>query len=1364
MKKLVLIALGAAVSAASAREWTVDAQGGGDYTVIQDAIDAASAGDTIWVKPGVYATGGRATSEGSDNTARVLLTKPLTLAATSADPADTHIVGAPDPNSALDGKDYEGRGPNAVRCIRLEKVAASGGTVIRGFTIRDGYSAQRYNGDSYGANDSLLVAQPGGVTSFSAAYANFYVTDCVITNCYGVRGGLVRYGRYVRCRFADGHANAGAMLGKDIKALSSLFLKMPGACAANSTFVNCTFADGNGAALHLDSGSQNNTVCNTIVSAMGEAKFSAKAGNGTAKNSVFDRQPFSNATACHVGLAYPLFAPLRGDFRLRAGTVAATAGDAALIAPAFPNAPAAVDLYRSLDGTPFAATGAIPVGCYAQTAVAAGGAVQFDGANTVVCNGYAGTVGGFYAFSETSHAVFPVRPPTGKTYFGFSRATEQGGYQFPEMDESLYVAVPPTGVVVTNTAVAVAKEYWVDPVNGSDENAGTSSASPLKTLAKAASLLKQKEPTLVHCAAGDYAEGGAVASDANTTDTITNRLAISDYRICARFKGAGRGVSFISGAPDPDSDDGRGPKALRCVYLTGSSAEGPVAIQGFTLRNGFSGHGDTQDDQSYLGGLVRNGASTSLRQVIDCELVGGCAYRGAFAMNGTFTRCLFHGATDLGGGALRGATVRSSVFYGNGGKMLDFDNTVRQTTISSTNGVSVLGIDSATKKAATLVGSALQATGCTSDLKVTDFTGVCYSFDNGKKLTGGTEGESYLARDLGFVDFAHDDLRLRSDSSLVTAPVPVDADYWKAPATDVNGVPFSYKGGTTVAGGIFAPVPVLVVEKPAFGAATNVGTNVVEVGKTLTVDFTPSTKRRLEAILVNGEPVEGTSYTFAPGAALADDGAPIPSVTLSYLFSTNWYVNATSGSDDNDGFTSEMPWRTLAKIATSGLMLPGDCVHAAAGDYAEGTVVPSDDTTAGNCRVVLPTGVTLVADEGADVTRIVGAADATATATGTYGRGANAVRCAYLGDGARLVGFTLADGRVPSTGNGSSEGNLSGDVACMGGGVYATEMKAKFVADATGGVFDCVITNCVAGRGGAVFGTRLVNSKVVDCVGTACSPVGYNAAIYGTAVDHVTREKLTLFRNCYVVSHVTVGADVTPGNFFDNLKTPMQIDNSVILSKLTAFGNKLVYTNCLVNVAAETFEAFDAARRPGCTRIDSAEAAGLDAEGRPQGKTAATVDAATATAFPAATDADGLPRVSNGTMDIGAFEYDWRPDYAEDLGSLGDVVAADAAVVETEDSKVLIPSGELVLEIADDAQRGRYRFPVQVTGTGTLTISAGEQVLATFVAADGERVFRYKTRTAGNVLTFAYEPGADDDGGAVLAKATGGPGLVFVIR
>ena len=114
------------------------------FGTIQDAVDAAEAGWTIKVKPGIYDKGGKTFSytytTGSlagqtfDLTNRVYITKQLTIVAASDDPADTHIVGAADPNP-IDGN-TQGVGPRGVRCVMMD----AEGSVIKGFTIRDGVS------------------------------------------------------------------------------------------------------------------------------------------------------------------------------------------------------------------------------------------------------------------------------------------------------------------------------------------------------------------------------------------------------------------------------------------------------------------------------------------------------------------------------------------------------------------------------------------------------------------------------------------------------------------------------------------------------------------------------------------------------------------------------------------------------------------------------------------------------------------------------------------------------------------------------------------------------------------------------------------------------------------------------------------------------------------------------------------------------------------------------------------------------------------------------------------------------------------------------------------------------------------------
>ena len=55
----------------------------------------------------------------------------------------------------------------------------------------------------------------------------------------------------------------------------------------------------------------------------------------------------------------------------------------------------------------------------------------------------------------------------------------------------------------------------------------------------------------------------------------------------------GKAVTHIVGAPDPDTEDGIGPKAAKCVHIGASG----VVFQGFTFRGGRSG--TTDDDSSW---------------------------------------------------------------------------------------------------------------------------------------------------------------------------------------------------------------------------------------------------------------------------------------------------------------------------------------------------------------------------------------------------------------------------------------------------------------------------------------------------------------------------------------------------------------------------------------------------------------------------------------------------------------------------------------------------------------------------------------------------------------------------------------------
>lgn len=510
---------------------------------------------------------------------------------------------------------------------------------------------------------------------------------------------------------------------------------------------------------------------------------------------------------------------------------------------------------------------------------------------------------------------------------------------------------------------------------------------------------------------------------------------------------------------------------------------------------------------------------------------------------------------------------------------------------------------------------------------------------------------------------------------------------------------------------------------------------------------------------------------FEGGALAYVDGNPVPGAYSTVIDGRDVYVDALNGSDASDGFSAAAAKKTLA--AALAIAYAGDTVHAAPGDYNEGSATYADGTilaapqggTHSPSRGVVQEGVTLVSDEGPDVTFITGATD---DANGN-GLGADAVRCVTALAGSTVSGFTLRNGGTFNTTGGERDENMGG---------LAIALSCRHGAAGSAVFENCVLSNGWGRTAGCVAGGILRRCKVIDGHATSGATLSMYSRFENCLLVNDARNS-TGVRNCGGMLSTTYinkwGASV-----YDNSELNGSLysygasyENSILATANLTGGNAVTMknmTNCLwvtgggnatvdsatcanvikVSTVEDALAMLDEAYAPiaGSDLVDAGDRALL-------AKLSGDVS----------TDLAGGQRIYGGALDIGAFEYDLRPALAKALHRRVTAVASAGEEIALADGKIRIPAGAIDAGISVNRESG-FAFSAEVTGSGTLSIYIGdmETPWRTLTAADGETELRFRVAAGTTALRFAYAPGASDAGGASIGVFAGTNGFMLIIR
>jgi hypothetical protein len=338
--------------------------------------------------------------------------------------------------------------------------------------------------------------------------------------------------------------------------------------------------------------------------------------------------------------------------------------------------------------------------------------------------------------------------------------------------------------------------------------------------------------------------------------------------------------------------------------------------------------------------------------------------------------------------------------------------------------------------------------------------------------------------------------------------------------------------------------------------------------------------------------------------------------------------------------------------------------------------------------------------------------------------------------------------------------------------------KASFVDDGGGaGVLGgdrdtsiadgCIISNNVACFGGAGAKCTFRRCLILENNGSSRAGVGRSCSFYRCLIDRNRStyqiEGYGIIDSCTIGpnSWRTSGSNASQSTLYNSAGP---VVNSLVLAQYisNAIADHHIYGS---NSVFRTGCGVQAADLTNCI-VTNLDAVALDDDWRPVIGSNVGIDRADETLSNADmigdTDLSGAQGVMNGARDIGAFEADWRVRYAADIGSGCTVPAVSPEVYENAAGHVFLPAGALTASFAATTKQTRRTLAFAVTGSGTLSVSVNGLVIGEFTSAS-EQNCTFVLPAAGGTIALAYEPGANDVGGAEILSCArlAGTSLVF---